>query len=51
MPYYTLRCLQMCINGMSLDLVNLRTESYANDSRVPDKVEIGTPLEGTGFLG
>lgn len=32
------------VNGIYLDLVNLRKESYAQDSRIPH-MEIGTPLE------
>ncbi len=28
---------------MSLDLVNLRSETYTQDSRIPGEVQIGTP--------
>lgn len=33
--------------GMSIDFANLRSESYASsgDNRIPDKVQVGTPLE------
>lgn len=34
----------MRVFGVCLDLVNLRTETYSHDSRIPD-VKIGTPLE------
>lgn len=34
----------MRVMGVSLDLVNLRTETYSHDSRIPD-VQIGTPYE------
>lgn len=34
----------MRVQGMWLDLVNLRTETYSHDSRIPD-VQIGTPKE------
>lgn len=34
----------MRVLGIWLDLVNLRTETYSHDSRIPD-VQIGTPLE------
>lgn len=33
------------VNGVSIDLVNLRSESYSADSRVPDEVKFGTPTE------
>jgi tRNA nucleotidyltransferase/poly(A) polymerase len=29
--------------GLWIDFVNLRSESYAEDSRIPTKIEIGTP--------
>ena len=32
------------VNGVFIDLVNLRNEEYAADSRVP-VIKIGTPLE------
>ncbi|KAG1841321.1 hypothetical protein DFJ58DRAFT_732495 [Suillus subalutaceus] len=31
--------------GMDLDFVNLRSEEYAEDSRIPTEVKFGTPLE------
>lgn len=34
----------MRVMGVWLDLVNLRTETYSHDSRIPD-VQIGTPYE------
>lgn len=34
----------MRVLGVNLDIVNLRTETYSHDSRIPD-VEIGTPSE------
>lgn len=34
----------MMVLGTWLDLVNLRTETYSHDSRIPD-MDIGTPLE------
>jgi tRNA nucleotidyltransferase (CCA-adding enzyme) len=33
------------IFGQPIDFVNLRAEEYANDSRIPDKIEFGTPLQ------
>ena len=33
------------INGVSIDLVNLRAESYSSESRVPEEVKLGTPTE------
>ncbi|KAH8120461.1 hypothetical protein DFH11DRAFT_63898 [Phellopilus nigrolimitatus] len=31
--------------GVELDFVNLRSESYAEDSRIPTEIKLGTPLE------
>ncbi|THG99435.1 hypothetical protein EW026_g2916 [Hermanssonia centrifuga] len=31
--------------GVELDFVNLRSEEYAEDSRIPTQVEFGTPLQ------
>jgi tRNA nucleotidyltransferase (CCA-adding enzyme) len=31
--------------GIDLDFVNLRSEEYAEDSRIPTEVKFGTPLE------
>lgn len=39
-----LETAQMHIWNMSVDFVNLRSESYTEDSRIPD-VAFGTPLE------
>lgn len=33
------------IFGMHIDFVNLRSESYIEGSRIPDKIEFGTPTE------
>lgn len=33
------------IFGMHIDFVNLRSESYIEGSRIPDKIEFGTPEE------
>lgn len=33
------------IFGQPIDFVNLRAEEYAIDSRIPDKIEFGTPLQ------
>ena len=35
----------MCVHGVWLDFVNLRSESYAEGSRIPEAVSFGTPLE------
>lgn len=35
----------MCVHGLWLDFVNLRSESYADGSRIPDAVAFGTPRE------
>lgn len=34
----------MKVAGVEIDFVNLRTESYSEDSRIPN-IEIGTPIE------
>jgi Poly A polymerase head domain len=34
----------MHLHGLSLDLVNLRSETYSDTSRIP-RIEIGTPLQ------
>ncbi|KAF8640569.1 hypothetical protein AX17_000231 [Amanita inopinata Kibby_2008] len=33
------------LHGLNLDLVNLRSEEYAADSRIPTQVSFGTPLQ------
>ncbi|RXW17405.1 hypothetical protein EST38_g8439 [Candolleomyces aberdarensis] len=33
------------LEGLDIDLVNLRSEAYAEDSRIPTEVAFGTPLE------
>lgn len=35
----------LAIHGQFIDFVNLRAETYANNSRIPDSVAFGTPLE------
>lgn len=35
----------LAIFGQFIDFVNLRAETYASDSRIPDSVAFGTPLE------
>lgn len=35
----------LAIHGQLIDFVNLRAETYASDSRIPDSVAFGTPLE------
>jgi len=40
-----LETARMMIFGHWIDLVNLRTEEYATDSRIPTGIKIGTPLE------
>lgn len=35
----------MIVCGLEVDIVNLRSESYAEDSRVPTSVDFGTPLQ------
>lgn len=35
----------LAIFGQYIDFVNLRAETYASDSRIPDSVAFGTPLE------
>lgn len=35
----------LAIFGQFIDFVNLRAETYTNDSRIPDSVAFGTPLE------
>lgn len=37
---------QMRIDGISLDFVNLRTEAYADNGRIPTEVSFGSPMEG-----
>eukprot|EP00753_Platysulcus_tardus_P001200 PLAT11152.2.p1 GENE.PLAT11152.2~~PLAT11152.2.p1 ORF type:complete len:417 (-),score=214.04 PLAT11152.2:59-1309(-) len=39
-----LRTATACVMGVWIDFVNLRSEAYAADSRIPS-VEIGTPLQ------
>eukprot|EP00871_Galdieria_phlegrea_P000100 jgi/Galph1/1090/GphlegSOOS_G5750.1 len=39
-----LETARMKVNGISVDLVNLRKETYSQNSRIP-VIEIGTPLE------
>jgi len=34
----------MKVGGVEIDFVNLRTESYTEDSRIPN-IQIGTPCE------
>ena len=34
----------MQLHGLSIDLVNLRSETYSDSSRIP-QIEIGTPLQ------
>lgn len=36
-------CIKVC--GYDIDLVNLRAESYQEDSRVPSEIKFGTPRE------
>jgi hypothetical protein len=31
------------VHGVSLDLVNLRSETYTQDSRIPGAIQFGTP--------
>ncbi|KAJ7139600.1 hypothetical protein C8R44DRAFT_764909 [Mycena epipterygia] len=40
-----LQTARIPIFGLELDLVNLRSEEYANDSRIPTAVTFGTPLQ------
>jgi tRNA nucleotidyltransferase (CCA-adding enzyme) len=35
----------LAIFGQFIDFVNLRAETYANDSRIPNSISFGTPLE------
>ncbi len=35
----------LAIHGQLIDFVNLRAETYANDSRIPDSIAFGSPLE------
>lgn len=35
----------LAIFGQFIDFVNLRAETYASDSRIPDSIAFGTPLE------
>ena len=35
----------LAIHGQLIDFVNLRAETYASDSRIPETVAFGTPLE------
>lgn len=35
----------LAIFGQFIDFVNLRAETYASDSRIPDSISFGTPLE------
>lgn len=37
----------MQLRGFHIDFVNLRSETYAEDSRIPSAVALGTPLEDT----
>lgn len=39
-----LETAKMKIWGLELDLVNLRAEEYAEDSRIPNQISFGTPL-------
>lgn len=39
-------CVTPCrvqVHGVSLDLVNLRSETYTEDSRIPGSIQFGTP--------
>ncbi|KAJ7456510.1 hypothetical protein FB451DRAFT_1407208 [Mycena latifolia] len=40
-----LQTARIPIFGLDLDLVNLRSEEYANNSRIPTAVTFGTPLQ------
>ncbi|KAJ7693549.1 hypothetical protein B0H17DRAFT_1159371 [Mycena rosella] len=40
-----LQTARIPIFGLELDLVNLRSEEYAQDSRIPSAVTFGTPLQ------
>jgi Poly A polymerase head domain len=40
-----LETARMRVNDIWIDLVNLRSESYAEGSRIPSAIEFGTPLE------
>ncbi|KAJ7630487.1 hypothetical protein FB45DRAFT_915676 [Roridomyces roridus] len=40
-----LQTARIPIFGLELDLVNLRSEEYANNSRIPTAVTFGTPLQ------
>ena len=39
-----LEAATLCILGRPIDFVNMRSENYSQDSRIPD-IEIGTPVE------